>query len=1380
MSQANGPYQLHAYFSGRLRVTLGDQVVLDAESDQPSWHSSQPRELNYDYHALQVEYEKLSKTARVALYWSGPQFQLEPIDGRQLFHDRKQAVDQSFQRGETLVRALRCAACHEFPSEPPAIAAPALDRLALNIHATWLVAWLSDSSSTPTNLSESDEVSRRMPHFQLKDQEAKALAAYLLAKSLPPGEKQRANELLPTASADKADRKSTPGKNEKNKKKKNAKEDEPAPPPKTPIESGRELVMTLGCLACHRVGEVGHSDLFGGGDLSAIAAKRPRLFFDRWLAEPETLNSQHRMPVFDLTGEERRDISTYLASLGRATVANQSAASMPSDVVAQGERLFAEYRCGACHAGPTKPVGAELPKTKISAKSNWERACSGSTGVNRQPQFRLGDSDRKAVRALVSQLNPDATIVHSAGSLLRERGCIACHSRDESPGLGPWLTAVAEKNADLAPLIPAMTPPPLISIGDKLHDQALRDAIRRQGAPLRPYLRARMPRFALSDTELDSLIQEFITADRIPPNSPTGTGLASSAASRPAGSSENAHAGIALDAIGTRLVTPDGFGCTSCHQVGSVLPVKAPLNARGADLTLLGRRIRREWFDRWVRNPSRIVPRMEMPSVQIAVRGVLDENLDQQLAAVWEVLNRPGFEPPEPNPVRVVRHTGIDGDRRAHVITDVVRTKSGNFVKPLLIGLSNRHNILFDLETSRLAAWSIGDLARQRTEGKSWFWETAGKDLITNLSEESELTLVANGQEQQPQRIGQFASEFDELEHLKNGNGLRLRYRLYFGEPRSTPQRQIRVSQSFNRWGSELTTAIVGGVTRTVEVSGVPENSEVRLRVVGDEHRPSFSLAADARTLNFGMKDEGFVGVRVVSPRDARFERDGSLRAKASTPIGSIRWELHYVIDFPVDHFPLEPSEPVPFPSSPLNVVPGFSAVRTPLSDDIMPTALAWRPDGELVIASLKGQIWIAFDRDNDGLVDHLEPFCDGLAAPYGIYATNQYVDVINKYALLRLFDEDGNWRADRWATLASGWGHTADYHDWAVGLSRDPAGNYFMALPCQQDQRSAAGAFLRGEFLRLAPRQPTTDDPRLYAIERISRGHRFPMGLARNRDGEFFLTDNQGNYNPFNELNHIRPDAHFGFVNALEKTNDARPPLTAPAIDIPHPWTRSVNGICFLDMPSTAQARRDQPSFGPFEGHLIGCEYDTRRLVRMTLHKVGETYQGAAYPFSYDQPPSGPPLLGPIVCAVSPDGDLYVGGLRDSGWGGANNIGEIVRLRFEPAGLPNGISEMRATSTGFTLDFVAPVGAQANQVQNYALASYTRESTPAYGGSDIDRRTEKIDRITLSNDRRRVTLELKELRAGYVYELHVKNLAPKGQLFFPAEAHYTLRTIPR
>ena len=60
-------------------------------------------------------------------------------------------------------------------------------------------------------------------------------------------------------------------------------------------------------------------------------------------------------------------------------------------------------------------------------------------------------------------------------------------------------------------------------------------------------------------------------------------------------------------------------------------------------------------------------------------------------------------------------------------------------------------------------------------------------------------------------------------------------------------------------------------------------------------------------------------------------------------------------------------------------------------------------------------------------------------------------------------------------------------------------------------------------------------------------------MGIARNREGELFVTDNQGNYNPFNELNHVLAGRRYGFINKLEQQQGLEPPLTPPAIDIPH-----------------------------------------------------------------------------------------------------------------------------------------------------------------------------------------------------------------------------------
>jgi hypothetical protein len=182
-----------------------------------------------------------------------------------------------------------------------------------------------------------------------------------------------------------------------------------------------------------------------------------------------------------------------------------------------------------------------------------------------------------------------------------------------------------------------------------------------------------------------------------------------------------------------------------------------------------------------------------------------------------------------------------------------------------------------------------------------------------------------------------------------------------------------------------------------------------------------------------------------------------------------------------------------------------------------------------------------------------------------------------------------------------------------------------------------------------------------------------------------------------------------------------------------------------------------------------------------MSLQRIGDTYQGCAYPLSIPTNGVEKGLLGPIVCAIKPTtGELYVGEIRDSGWGAGNNIGQIVKIKIEPDKFPCGIAEVRANKTGFTIDFFQPVDrAKAADLASYSIESYRRESTPAYGGPDLDRRAEKITTATLSDDGKRVTLALPELRTGFVYELRLKNLTPGGGLFHPDEAHYTLKQIP-
>ena len=1378
-TQSPGAHRLAVFVQGQVSLKLDGKEIIAGTAPEPQWLVSSELDLPFDYHPLELTYRRTGDRGQLALFWTGPNFVLEPIPQRFLFHDRTESPSQAFERGRQLAAALRCAACHQGDAEA-AMPAPALDRLSGNISREWLVAWLAEKGSGVRG-QESAAI-RRMPHLGISQEEALAIADWLFR--------------FPTLKPSEVEQKGTKDAEKSGKEKR----------PKPSAESGEQLFLTLGCLACHQHGSLGESGLFGGGDLTKISAKRPAEFFSRWLVDPASLNKHHRMPVFELSTDERTSLSLWLAQQGtpsplspRGRGAGGGGAEAP-----KGETLIARFRCAACHTLPgVKDQPLANPPQPLNEKSNWSRSCAGEFGGKTgRPGYQLPAEDQSALKAYFTGLRPDEPVnrrAHAASGrdLLVQLNCLACHQRegiDREVNLLPArlqdkLLAVAEAHSDLAKQIPAMTPPALNSVGDKLQDKALADAIRRQGDPHRPYLLVRMPKFNLTDEQLASLTAYFVSTDRIP----RGAGVS------PARDSAGETPTQSLAAAGPRLVTTDGFGCTSCHQVGSVPADKAPINARGPNLSLLEKRIRREWFDRWCYSPARLVPRMEMPSVQVPVRGVLGDNVHDQLAAVWHTLNTPGFEPPEPNPIRVLRLSGVPERKESPIVLhDVVKDGDKTYLFPLVIGLPNRHNILFDLETNRLAAWWLGDTARQRTKGKSWWWEQAAESILTPGFEGSELTLVVDGKEYHPRPAPQFAATVDYL-NRSGTRGVVVHRELEFAvSPTSSPTQKtrVRVFEILSRLESKAGAAT--GFERNIGITGLSPGTTARIRFVSAEVFRRCTYDTQAATLTLpGMNR---CTIQFSAPSSFKWNGDGSFDQASSAGIESLPDDsisVEYRTGLPVDQFVIDPPPRVPAEAGPIQIAPGFVGRRLPLPDDIMPSALAWKADGRLVFATLKGQVFVAADTDGDILEDQLRLLEDGLATPYGLTSTADHVDVLAKFGLIRLVEVDDAGIADRQLLRASGWGVTDDYHDWAIGLARDDDGAYYIGLPCQQDKRTGAAAKHRGQILKLVPRQSTADAVQDFNIEVVSSGHRFPMGLARNRDGDLFVTDNQGNYNPFNELNHVRSGKHFGFINANEKEAGFKPPpLEEPAINIPHPWTRSVNGICFLDTPEgvgrVGSAHQESPGrekvgtahptvFGPLEGHLIGCEYDTRRLIRMTLQKIGDTYQGAAYPLSIPPDDVEKGLLGPIVCAVSPRGELYVGEIRDSGWGAGNNVGQIVKIKIEPDKLPCGIAEMKATVDGFTLDFFQPVDAKKSaDAGNYSLQSYRRESTPAYGGPDLDRRTEKIAAIEVAPDKKRVTLKLPELRERFVYELRLKNLAPNSAMFHPDEAHFTLRQVPK
>jgi mono/diheme cytochrome c family protein len=1130
-TQVPGRYELAVYAGGgKVSLRLAGKEVLAGTAAAADWLRSEPIDLEFGRHELEVTFERSAAPARLAFYWSGPNFVLEPVPARFLMHDREASPATDFERGRTLAAAFRCAACHGDQADSQALAAPALEKLSGNLESAWLVDWLSAKPADGAR----DKLVRRMPHFALSAAEAADVAAWLTRLPAEP-----APESPRTESKQPAKKKTGKAKSS---------------PPKPSAAEGERLFLTLGCLACHQHGELGESGLFGGGDLTAIGAKRPAAFFARWLADPASLNRHHRMPVFDLSAVERDSLALWLGQQGKPAQLEQQGNTE------RGARLVAEQRCAACHALPGEEVVAKVSSLKaLSAASDWNRSCAdGESAAAGQPRYGLAQDDAKAVMAYYTAFaaRPDGSLAEplaaspqSAGrDLLVELNCLACHAREGIDrqvhalpgGLEKHLAAVVAQHDALGKQVPAMTPPALNAVGDKLTDEALANAIRREGKVHRPYLMARMPKFRLTDQQLASLVAYFTATDRIPERTETED------SPRPLVA--------ALAAAGPRLVTTDGFGCTSCHQVGSVLPDKAPLNARGPDLSMLEKRVRREWFGRWCASPARIVPRMEMPSVQVPVRGVLGDNVHDQLAAVWHILNTPGFEPPEPNPVRVLRLSGVSEKKESPlVLHDVIKVGDRTHLFPVVMGLPNRHNILYDLETGRLAAWWLGDMARQRTKGKSWFWEAGGTPIFDPGFTESELSLWIDGKERLPSRRGQHNSEINWFGGSTLWKKLTFKSESVEGSSESKPTTvYVDVDEHVTAHRDE------GGFTRTISIFGSKTIDKLRFRLVSED--VAKQCRWDGQSKELTLPGPSGIVLKLIAPSRATWNDDGSILIHASDNRSNhlrehafqllpdehwAKWraliEIKYSTKLSADRYP-EVAVDLPSPTAArVLIAPGIEGVRLPLSTDMMPTGFAWSPDNELYLSSLKGQVFRATDTSGDGLEDRLETFADGLATPYGLFAARNHVDVITKTGLVRLLIHERSALGAQ--MIAKGWGATDDYHDWAVGLVPGDSGEYFIGLPCQQDQRNEAAANYRGQLLKLVPRKRQRNEVHEFDLEVVSSGHRFPMGLARNSGGELFVTDNQGNYNPFNELNHVRPGAHFGFINALEKEKGFKPP---------------------------------------------------------------------------------------------------------------------------------------------------------------------------------------------------------------------------------------------
>lgn len=1085
-------------------------------------------------------------------------------------------------------------------------------------------------------------------------------------------------------------------------------------PTKGDKQKGEALFESVGCFACHRIDGLGAEGPFAGGDLTDVASKRPASFFAKWLRSPDAMNVDHRMPVFQFSSEEIEHLSAYLSSL-RKDEESADAFAPPRADTNVGRDLVEQFRCVQCHRMNEFQTQSRLPLRLASDRAD---CLSAPSREQRRPGYRLSNDQAVTLREYLSSLKRSESPVSEEREgylVLARKRCLGCHPRGNEDGLRD---VVMELGASDPREQAVRVAPSLNGVGDKLRTEWIEKAISGEATARRSWLSPRMPKFKHSDKEKSALVAYLTSHDQIP-----------SFEHPPTNQSRREERLLAAQ----RLVGPAGFGCMSCHQIGKFVPIVGEPSARGPDLASLGDRIRFEWYRRWTRNPSRIVSGVEMPAINLASPGLLHGDIETQLYAVWEGLNTSDFQLPAVAAVQSL--TAIDAEQPI-IFRDIFEHKKGDSTtRTFAVGFTNGHSLLIDLDRFAVRRWWFGDFANEQTRGKAWYWETAGTTLLDDKHAPPLLGMIDAGKLVLPNGPGQPVTELRRW--YRDGDRVVFEASVLFHEMRSVDL--VGTMEPIER-GIRLTVRL--------DKSSLPGNYVIPLSKgqgeistgIGKGHvTATGSLQED---LNVDAKSKNLI---------ARSITDG---------VFTINWELDSVVK-PITTIKQIPSEPAP--RKELTGLPGYEIARLPLRDGPMPTGLAFHSDGTMFLTSLKGGVFRLVDSNKDGELDTYLKFADDLASPFGLLIEGDDILVSHKPELLRLKDTNRDGYADRADVVSSGWGVTADYHDWMVGPVVAKEGGYYLALSCQQDKRSPAAAIGRGKLIRTLPDA---------GFEIVTSGLRFPMGLAANDAGDLFATDNQGVTNPFNELNHLRPGRHYGFFSALEKkTSDQQ--VETPAIDIPHPWTGSVNGIAFVPK---------NESFGPFGGHLIGAEYTTRRLIRMSLQKVGETYQGCTYPFGEagrSAIEKDETFLGPISLAFAKDGSLYVGSMIDSGWGGGNNRGAIEQVRFSGM-IPFGILEVRAWSGGFDIYFTREVDDKlASNVAGYVLSRYRRVHTAGYATPDRDRAPVRITAARVSPDHRSVRLSIDDFTPGFVYDISIRKLRQESESTYPAVAFYTLNVVP-
>ncbi|MEO6244976.1 MAG: heme-binding protein, partial [Opitutaceae bacterium] len=395
----------------------------------------------------------------------------------------------------------------------------------------------------------------------------------------------------------------------------------------------------------------------------------------------------------------------------------------------------------------------------------------------------------------------------------------------------------------------------------------------------------------------------------------------------------------------------------------------------------------------------------------------------------------------------------------------------------------------------------------------------------------------------------------------------------------------------------------------------------------------------------------------------------------------------------------------------------------------------------QAVVCTWDGDVWRVDGIDDDAATVKWRRIASGMFQPLGIKLRGSDIFVTCRDQLVVLRDLDGDGETDFYESVNSDHQVTDHFHEFAMGLQTDAAGNFYYAKSARHARTAVVPQ--HGTLLKISADGATT--------EILANGFRAANGVCLNPDGTFFVTDQEGHWTPMNRINRVTPGQFFGNMWSYGAPDDTADTAMAP----PVAWVDKA-----FDRSPAELVRVDSPTWGPLNGAMLNLSYGVGRIEIVFSEGAGPSEQGALCALPMPDFPTGI-MRGRIHPT---NGQLYLCGLSAWATSRTEQEGGFYRLRptSNPATLP---IAWHIAEGAIELTFSEPpTRATASEASRYAVKVWDLKRSAGYGSPRVNERPLPISEVTLLEDSRSVRLVIPTLAPASVIEITCRLRDSSGQ----------------